>query len=115
MRQPSLWAWPNWCCRLGAQLADKNGNVVFAFVFWVGSDLLFSYLCKSSSPFEEDPNPWLGEERETPRGEAGEGLGRARRPESLRGFGTLFETIFLRSGPGNLDVYFGRKKKFKAV
>ena len=64
MRQPSLWACPNWCCRLGAQLADKNGNVVFAFVFWVGSDLLFSYLCKSSSPFEEDPNPWLGEERE---------------------------------------------------
>ena len=32
--------------------------------FGSGSDLLFSNLCKSSSPFEEDPNPWLGGERE---------------------------------------------------
>ena len=31
------------------------------------------YLCKSSSPFEEDPNPWLGEEEKKEKEKEEEG------------------------------------------
>ena len=48
---------------------DKNRNVVFAARLLSQDQILLflkskQYLCKSSSPFEEDANPWLegGEE-----------------------------------------------------